>query len=86
MKIFSVQRGVLKLTDWSVHSFIKKFLGTNSISGYCTRFMGDSKKDLEGLLALEKLIMWLGKHETTGGCNLIHDDVWINIGDIKWRK
>ena len=46
--------------DWLLDLFIHpEILSTDSLPSFSTRFMGNSKKDLEWVLALGKLVMWL---------------------------
>lgn len=51
-----MERDIPGLIDWSIHLLSKRLLSTKNISSYSIRFMGDSEKDPERVLALGKLI------------------------------
>lgn len=48
---------MLGLIDWSIHPLIRRLSTTKNISSDSIRFMEDSKKDPERVLALETLII-----------------------------
>lgn len=52
-----MERDILGLLDWPIHSLIKRLLSIKNIYSDSIRFMENSEKDPERVLALEKLIM-----------------------------